>query len=95
MTTKYLIQLLPVLLLSTNLMAQETTLINDKSKPMLFATTGIGLSSFTKAFRQISDDGIKTYTGVEVQWKNHYLVRVSYEIGLYKFNNTKYQNGLK
>lgn len=95
MNTKYLILLLPVFLLSANLRAQETPLAHTTTKPIQFATTGLGVSSLNKALRQISDEGIKTYTGIELQWKNHYMVRLSYEIGIYKFDNTKYQNGFK
>jgi hypothetical protein len=81
--------------LSVPLMAQQSPLDKAKNKPLQFATTGIGVSYLNKAFEKISKEGIKTYSGLELQWKNHYLIRLSYEIGLYKFDNSIYQNGFK
>jgi opacity protein-like surface antigen len=69
-------------------------IINLKSmKPEAFATTGLGVSIPNTSFKQVSKNGFKTFTGAEFQLMNHYWTRVSYEISLYGYNNTKTENG--
>jgi hypothetical protein len=74
---------------------QTMKLKANVAKPELFATTGIGLSFLNPSFKQISNNGYKTYTGVEIQVANHYWTRLSYELSLYSFNNIIYKDGFK
>jgi hypothetical protein len=74
---------------------QTLKLSTNVLKPELFASTGVGLSFLNPSFKQISNNGFKTYTGVEVQVADHYWARISYELSLYSFSNVIYKDGFK
>ncbi len=75
--------------------AQNAYINLNDIRPEWFATTGIGLSFLNPAFKKISNNGFKTYTGVEVQLINNCWARFSYEINLYGFNNSILQEGFR
>ena len=88
-----------LVILFINIVMQGTAQVGNLNlnaiRPELFATTGVGRSYLNPSFKSISNNGFKTYTGVELQWINHYWARISYEISLYGFNNNIIQDGFK